>query len=519
MRKLSWAAALAAVVCALAAGPRAEAGPAWTRLADTGAAPPAASNTFAVPPLLAYDAFHARQVAVDWRCHLFEWDPGALAWADVTPAGGQQPGGAAGFAFDAGRAKLVLLDAAWDVWEWDDLAGWQLALGAASPGPDYFYASRPDQYPWIWTYDPAQQKLLLVEANGEGWWYDGAAASWAEAGPGAAGLELGGAAVAFDEARGTLVLFGGQGRSETWTRAGAAGAWTKLAPPGAAPPPRFGAAMAYDRARGRVVLFGGYGTRGPSPGPLDDTWEWDGRAWAKVNPGTSRPAARSQHAMTWDPASAQVLLFGGRTWSTEPSLDDAWAFGAANEPPVLAPIADRSVAAGDLLDMTIGASDADGDPIAYSARDLPPGASFDAAAAELRWTPDATQVGAWRITFVASDGALSDAKTVTITVLDPQAGGFAPSATPIDRGVYRGQEVAGEAWYALALAAGEGRTFAILFLELAGHLDMTLYDSSGNALGAADAPANVETIAFTAPADDVYFLRVRGKNRFTLSVR
>ena len=47
------------------------------------------------------------------------------------------------------------------------------------------------------------------------------------------------------------------------------------------PPARSGAAMAFDAANGSVVLFGGQSrTRS-----LDDTWTWDGTAWTQAHPG------------------------------------------------------------------------------------------------------------------------------------------------------------------------------------------------------------------------------------------
>src|SRR6202035_5580108 len=52
------------------------------------------------------------------------------------------------------------------------------------------------------------------------------------------------------------------------------------------PPARTGAAMAFDAANGTVVLFGGNG-RSRS---LGDTWIWDGSAWAQAHPSTSPPA-------------------------------------------------------------------------------------------------------------------------------------------------------------------------------------------------------------------------------------
>jgi hypothetical protein len=81
-------------------------------------------------------------------------------------------------------------------------------------------------------------------------------------------------------------------------------AWTLESTGG--PSPRYGQAMAYDAARGRVVLFGG--SSGLS-GELADTWEWDGANWTLVNaPG---PWPRLVHTMAYDAARARIVLFGG----------------------------------------------------------------------------------------------------------------------------------------------------------------------------------------------------------------
>src|SRR5438128_4978378 len=83
------------------------------------------------------------------------------------------------------------------------------------------------------------------------------------------------AGMAYDAARGQVVLFGGQDASsffgDTWTWDGAA--WT-LRTPAHSPPPMCCMGMAYDAARGQVVLFGGYDFA-----PIGDTWTWDGTDW------------------------------------------------------------------------------------------------------------------------------------------------------------------------------------------------------------------------------------------------
>ena len=83
--------------------------------------------------------------------------------------------------------------------------------------------------------------------------------------------------------------------------------WTQRSPP-VSPPVRQGAALAYDEARQRVVLFGGYSA---SPYTyLSETWEWDGTTWAQRFPAMS-PPGRYNHALAYDSARQRMVLFGG----------------------------------------------------------------------------------------------------------------------------------------------------------------------------------------------------------------
>jgi hypothetical protein len=43
---------------------------------------------------------------------------------------------------------------------------------------------------------------------------------------------------------------------------------------------------------------------------LNDTWVWDGTNWVQKFPGHC-PSARYHHAMAYDAARGQVVLFGG----------------------------------------------------------------------------------------------------------------------------------------------------------------------------------------------------------------
>jgi hypothetical protein len=81
----------------------------------------------------------------------------------------------------------------------------------------------------------------------------------------------------------------------TWTWDGSN--WTQQTP-ATSPPPREAAAMAYDPATGNIVMFGGQVRNGVS----GDTWTWDGSNWTRQTPTTS-PSARSGAAMAYDNAT------------------------------------------------------------------------------------------------------------------------------------------------------------------------------------------------------------------------
>ena len=86
--------------------------------------------------------------------------------------------------------------------------------------------------------------------------------------------------------------------------------------------------MVYDLAASQLILFGGQngGTR------YNDTWKWTGSAWSQIDdagdPGctiacTSSPSGRYIPAAAYDPATTQVVLFGGNNGNY---LNDTWAW-------------------------------------------------------------------------------------------------------------------------------------------------------------------------------------------------
>lgn len=141
-------------------------------------------------------------------------------------------------------------------------------------------------------------------------------------------------AMAFDQARGRTLLFGGNNSAllgDTWTWDGSE--WLQVITP-SGPTARTGHAMAYDAVRQRVVLFGGAGGIA-GQAAFGDTWEWDGASWVAIGP-VPGPAARRGHTMVYDSARSRVVLFGGKSGvSPYPLLADTWEWDGTNWTPRL----------------------------------------------------------------------------------------------------------------------------------------------------------------------------------------
>lgn len=183
--------------------------------------------------------------------------------------------------YDSNRGAVILFGGAdathvcGDTWQWDSHKRIWLSVTAKGPGPRTFAA---------FAYDERRHEGILFGGNrvlfGKGDESDTFLADtwrfrdmqWKQSlavGPSPRAE----AAIAYDQGRGRIVLFGGYRRTrgvterlgDTWEWDGSH--WSRTAVDG--PTPRNGAAMIYDDHRRRIVLFGG-------PGPSNETWEWDG---------------------------------------------------------------------------------------------------------------------------------------------------------------------------------------------------------------------------------------------------
>jgi hypothetical protein len=169
----------------------------------------------------------------------------------------------------------------------------------------------------VMVYDEARRQLLLFGGTGtEGtspsadrnstWRWDGS--TWtrvATAGPSPRNQ----AAIAYDPARQRVVLFGGQSGvfpnitvfTDTWEWDGTA--WTQRATTG--PSSRVHQTIAFDRARGKVVLYGGFNI---SLGQeLRDIWEWDGSSWQQSS--VSGAANSIAPGLAYDEKTSALYLY------------------------------------------------------------------------------------------------------------------------------------------------------------------------------------------------------------------
>ena len=281
---------------------------------------------------------------------LWEWDGEAGTWMKFKPDGGPPIARSAhSMAYDESWKKIVLFGGfhlggcaegtgdfcSW-TWEWDGEVGtWtDVTPEGAKPSARSGVAM---------VYDIEQEKTVLfggqnwIDLCGEGagdscdwtWLWDSNEGTWTKVTPvGDKPTARAFHAMAYDEGRGTVLLFGGSDDEPdcgedggeycdwTWEWDGEMETWTKITPVGESPTGRDCHAMAYDERRGKVVLFGGRNDDGCGEGMENLcawTWEWDGEVgtWTKHRPTRDTPTARESHSMVYDATREKIVLFGG----------------------------------------------------------------------------------------------------------------------------------------------------------------------------------------------------------------
>lgn len=270
---------------------------------------------------------------------MWEWD--GSRW-NLIQEHAIEPRSGHSMVFDEARGRMVLhggrtassgTSHTTETWEWDGLA-WTLASPAATLDESRF------------VYDSRVGRVLAISGwpTPKMWAWSGSAWVPLDNPTFAARRDPG---VAFDRARGRLVLSGGQlapkppantGRqaADTWEWNGKI--WVQVYDNST--PTRAHHAMAYEPAGQRLIAFGGVESRGLPP--LADTLTFDGERWRTLPvPG---PPARQSHAMVYDAARDRIVLHGGRDAQNNDLRDTwlwdgaAWTLAATNGPPSFGPV-------------------------------------------------------------------------------------------------------------------------------------------------------------------------------------
>ncbi len=255
----------------------------------------------------------------------WEWD--GSVWTLRTPATRPPRRAHHAMVYDEGRGVVVMFGGTYpvrssigmrDTWEWDG-ENWTHVVTKNSPTAGWGMPAL--------AYDAARQRVVMYDGSPQQhtWEYDGV--DWTQRFPANNPGQSYWRAMAYDRARGRVILCAGYVRSplaETWEWDGSD--WTQRDPvarPGVAFPNSGDARMVYDEARGRVVLGGA--TRG-------EVWEWDGgNAWIHRDPRPG-PTLRRAYSMAYDRARERTVTFGGQDQSPDGSgaMDETWEYYATD---------------------------------------------------------------------------------------------------------------------------------------------------------------------------------------------
>jgi hypothetical protein len=229
-------------------------------------------------------------------------------------------------AYDAATKQLILFggsprDSAGAVvnetWSWDG-SRWTQLSPPTSP---------PPTRDGVLAYDPASGQLVLGGGGPSGglfpfqtWTWDGS--TWTQQSPATSPPGRAKGVLGYDPVGKGLVLFGGQGEGfygDTWRWNGST--WTQISP-ATSPPARVFGFMAFDGATNQLLLTGGFADT--INNAFNDLWSWTGSNWKRITPASSF-TPRYDSAMGYDPADAELVLFGGGS-GISTVYDETWVY-------------------------------------------------------------------------------------------------------------------------------------------------------------------------------------------------
>ena len=169
------------------------------------------------------------------------------------------------------------------------------------------------------------------------------------------------------------------------------------------------------------------------------TFELSGLPGATIEEGVRYGTAE----ISWTPTVSQVGTYqatvrvtdDGADGFTDPESDTATfqvIVRATNNTPAFQVPALVTVNEGATLNLPLGATDADGDPLWFEAtQELPSGVKLDATSGLLTWTPNLVQAGSYSVPVRVSDGVGTVNRTLLIDVLDTNQSPIFVSSVPL----------------------------------------------------------------------------------------
>jgi hypothetical protein len=146
-----------------------------------------------------------------------------------------------------------------------------------------------------------------------------------------------GAAMAFDEARHRLLIWGGDGTDlvRALPLDGFPYSWTTLTTAGPTPPLRHGHVLVYDPTGDRLLMYGGETTIDGATERSNDLWQLSlsgTPTWTELHPEDVLPELRSECGAVCDPVTNRLYLFGGRDYYGNLTDPDLFVLDLAADP-------------------------------------------------------------------------------------------------------------------------------------------------------------------------------------------
>lgn len=276
-----------------------------------------------------------------WAMNLF----GPPQWTDLHQPVPEEGLDVVRAVYDSNRRRMLLVTSSLSVWALDlqNPAGWSQIVEGGSSGP------APRRYPAV-AYDSFRNRLVIFGGGPDTGLYNDVWAldlagtpTWQQITPAVPGPAARWSAVAVYDAAGDQLVIG-TGKTalgitlDFWALPlGNATGWIALNTLGPIPLYRYLAAATYDPATRELLLFGGNAT-GSDGGGLNDLWGLDLAnpvSWVAYSPPGPRPIARWSHMVAFHRASAQLYTYGG--WDGGEYRGDVWAVSRPNPnaPPVI----------------------------------------------------------------------------------------------------------------------------------------------------------------------------------------